>query len=284
MKNLFSFLHTKIIFFIFLSVLLPACTTITEENKCEFRNQILTIAEKRNFSKKSLQTRFFQLTTFSHITQVNNPNLIIYLEGDGQSYNSKYQLSLDPTPYRPLSLQLALADGRSNIVYIARPGQYPLTSENCDPKYWSTHRFSTEVIQATNEAINYFKTQIAHPFPQIELIGFSGGGGLAVLLAAHRNDVKRIVTIAADLDIASMSSYHKTKPLKNSLNPIDFAPTLNHTPQYHFVGKKDRIVPCEIAKKYVQQSQSPLVQMQLIQADHQNGWLEKWPSLLLYFS
>lgn len=270
----------------FLVALLLSCTPINQ-NIRESTNQVLKIAEEKHFIRENIQTSFFKLATFSHITSKNDL-LIIYLEGDGHSRNSKYELSTNPTPYKPLALQLALADPRPNIVYISRPGQYPPTNHPlCDSKYWSSHRFSPEVIDAINITIDHFKNQLKNKNTKVQLIGFSGGGGLAVLAAAHRCDVKSIITIAGDLDLVAMSAYHQTAPLKGSLNPLDFATRLKHIPQTHLIGKKDKIVPPSIANSYLKATrdfegkESTKVQVQLIDAGHNMGWLEKWPDLIL---
>lgn len=271
----------KLFLLLLLISLLPACRSVTE-NISEARNQILKVAHEKHFVRESIQMPFFKLVTFSNITSQDSP-LIIYLEGDGHSRHSRYELSKDPTPHQPLGLELALSDPRPNVVYIARPGQYPVAGDiRCDSKYWSTHRFSKEVIESTNKVIDYFKAQINHQNTRVQLIGFSGGGGLAILVAAQRLDVSSIITLAGDLDIVAMTAYHNTAPLTGSLNPIDFAPHLSHIPQCHFVGKKDKIVPLKIAQGYLKasRSESQAVQIQLIDATHQKGWSTKWPELL----
>lgn len=275
-KKLFLFL-----LFSLLISLLCACRHITE-NISEARNQVLKIAYEKHFIRENIQMPFFKLATLSHITSENN-FLVIYLEGDGHSRHSRYKLSNDPTPHQPLGLELALSDPRPNVVYIARPGQYPLVGDPpCDSKYWSTHRFSKEVIESTNKAIDYFKSKINNPNTQIQLIGFSGGGGLAILIAAHRCDVSSIITLAGDLDTAAMAAYHQTAPLTGSLNPAKFAPYLSHIPQCHLVGKKDTIVPLKIAQSYLKAScaNPQTVKIKLIDATHQKGWSDKWPELV----
>lgn len=260
--------------------IISACTPLTHENTSEYRNQVLKTAQEKQFIRQSIPTHFFTLTVFSHVTQAdNNDLLIVYLEGDGHSRDSEYALSKDPTPHQPLALQLALADPRMNIIYIARPGQYTPRSQDphCNSKYWSTHRFSQEVIDSTNEVINQFKNKNK----KIQLIGFSGGGGLAILVAAHRKDIHSIITIAGDLDHVAMTAYHKTLPLTGSLNPVAFSYCLSQIPQLHLVGKKDRIVPPSIAKGFLKASENgKLVKMRLINASHHKGWLEQWPTLI----
>ncbi len=265
--------------------MITGCTPLTHENISEYRNQVLQTAQEKQFIRQSIPTHFFTLTTFSHITktQANKNNLlIVYLEGDGHSRDSEYALSNDPTPYQPLGLQLALADPREHVLYIARPGQYTPRSQDphCNSKYWSTHRFSQEVIDSTNAVIHQFKKQNQ----KIQLIGFSGGGGLAILVAAHREDIHSIITVAGDLDHVAMTRYHKTLPLTHSFNPIAFASSLNTIPQLHLVGKKDVIVPSFIAKRFLKASENAeinVVKMQLMDAGHHTGWLAQWRPILL---
>lgn len=271
----------KLFWFLLLINPLYSCTPI-DYNLSEYREQVLKIAEKKQFVRKIIETPSFSLTTFSRVT-INADRLIIYLEGDGRSFDANGQLSNNPTPHQPLALELALLDCRSNVLYIARPGQY-LSERKCHPKYWSSHRFSQAVVDATNEVIDEFKSSISKKEIKIELIGFSGGGGLALLVAAHRKDVFRIITVAGDLNHVAMSAYHKALPLTDSLNPINFAQKLKDIPQHHFVGKKDKVVPSSIAKSYLaanQDFESHQVFIHSIEATHHKGWLQKWPELIL---
>jgi dienelactone hydrolase len=76
----------------------------------------------------------------------------------------------------------------------------------------------------------------------IRLIGFSGGGSLAVLVAPKLNNVAAIVTINANLDTQAWTEQHQYTPLYGSLNPIDVWPAVNSIPQWHLFGQSDQNV------------------------------------------
>ena len=71
------------------------------------------------------------------------------------------------------------------------------------------------------------------------LIGFSGGGAVAALLAEMRNDVAALITVCGNLDHPTWTAMHRVTPLYGSLNPVDHTSRLSALPQVHFVGGAD---------------------------------------------
>ena len=68
-------------------------------------------------------------------------------------------------------------------------------------------------MQNMNQTIDNIKANAGFgEQDKLELIGYSGGAAVAVLLAARRNDVKIIRTVARDLNHELMSEYHHTTP------------------------------------------------------------------------
>ncbi len=238
------------------------------------------IAFNANLTKAYIQTPHFTLTTYCKFNSPQRP-LRVYIEGDGCSWESRRRLSLDPTPTQPIALHLAALDTYDNVAYIARPGQYSApNSTACDPTYWSQKRFAPEVISSVNQVIDDLKKD-SHT-SQVELIGYSGGGAVAILIASQRNDVLSIRTVAGNLDHEALCNYHKVSPLIGSLNPIDVAEDVARIPQYHFVGKKDKIVPPFVAEEFFKASGSPdtIHIVYVNNANHTEGWVERWPRLL----
>lgn len=253
------------------------------------REETLKIASSKGFIKKEIQTKTFLLTSFQRLNVSHKRPVTIYIEGDGRSWINKNTISPDPTPLNPLALKLAQLDSNSNVVYLARPCQYTshVKDEFCNPHVWTDERFSPKVIAAMNEAVDQIKA-FANA-DKVHLVGYSGGGGLAVLMAAHRKDqdVLSIQTIAGDLDIVAMSEYHHASPSPSSLNPKDYAYAVKHIPQTHYVGGKDTVVPVFIAQgflKALQQSQCDnqvhhsskdlsYAKIKIIEEnDHHHGW------------
>jgi hypothetical protein len=238
--------------------------------------RIDTITANAKLNKHLIQTETFLLTTYSKIADPNQ-EYFVYIEGDGKAWRTKYQLSNNPTPDNPIGLHLATIDPASNVLYIARPCQFtPLhLDQNCQPQYWSTARYHTNVVNAINQAINLV---LPKNIP-IHLIGFSGGGSIACLLATKRQNIKSIRTIAGDLDHAFNAKIHQTSHLKDSLNPIDFTSTLKHIPQIHYIAKNDPIVLNDSSKNFITKiNNAACVKLNIISnISHNTGWEQIWP-------
>jgi len=238
------------------------------------------IASESGFKREIIPTTFFQITAFSKIEEPGKP-LHVYIEGDGFAWASRTRLSDDPTPFRPVALQLASQDPAANVVYLSRPCQY--TPRNLEPHYdadyWSSMRFSKEVIDSMNDAVGRLK--VASVAQEIHLIGYSGGGTVAVLLAARRNDIVTLRTVAGNLDPEALNRYHRVSPFRENLDPMDIASQLSNLPQRHFIGNKDNIVPSFIAENFVHAINNPrCVEITAVDAEHLDGWSKSWPELL----
>lgn len=218
----------------------------------------------------------FWITTFQRITNKQSP-YVFYIEGDGLFYIGK-QISDDPTPIHPMLLELASMDWSPNVVYIARPCQYTLMHLNpqCNYAYWTDKRMSEAAVGSINEVI-----EITNDNKPFSLVGYSGGGGIAVLIAARNKNVKNIITIAGNLDHARFNEYHKTKQMLGPLNPIDYVSYVRNIPQLHATGGSDIVVPPFIADNFVRASNSPYVHQKIYTGiGHRKGWEKVWPEIL----
>lgn len=263
-------------------ILVSGCTPLNPNHPLPPRlPKAVSQAQAHHFVEKRIVSGPFKLTTFKEPLVAQYP-LIVYIEGDGQSWIRFNLLSKNPTPKRALPLSLALLDPRPNRIYLARPCQYtPLDEDpNCHPKYWSSHRYSPEVLHSYHAALDHLKVT---PTQKIHLIGYSGGGAIATLLTATRPDILSLTTIAGDLNHHALSQLHHTTPLTHSLNPYDFRHALSHTPQRHLVGKRDPIIPPTLAQDFVQQLPKPhCAQWHLFaHVSHFKGWKALWPSPIL---
>lgn len=210
-----------------------------------------SIAHKSQLIKSIIKTDKFDLISFHNNQNPENNLLIIYIEGDGNSWKSKYRISEDPTPENPVALKLAAIDPRPNVFYLARPCQYLNKTglQKCSPIYWSSHRYSIDVVNAVNQAITDIKS--SNNACEIELVGFSGGGVLAMLVAAIRDDVSKIITVASNIDHVTWSKYHNVSLLEESLNPIDFINDFKNIQQLHLWGEKDALVPVKTQTAFI---------------------------------
>lgn len=245
---------------------------------CSPYKQVDNFAQEHNFKKQFIATEPFSIASFHRIAQ--DPHKItVYLEGDGRSWLAGgSRISSDPTSSSTMLLSLADQDPQKNTIYLARPCQHSkqdIVDKVCTNKYWSASRYSDEIISATSQALDKIKQQYHNQ--SFELVGFSGGGAIAALVAARRNDVHKIRTIAGNLDLAEMDKIHRTIPLYDSLDPIKYANKITHIPQVHYVGGKDVIVPPIIAKNFKQASGNPsnIIIVEIKEASHSKGWQDK---------
>lgn len=237
-------------------LLLTGCTTLTTPPE---------------FVYKEIQTRDFSIATWQKISQ---PKTIykIYIEGDGYAFNSHGRASSDPTPRGKLVREIAFGDPSPNVIYIARPCQY-IKSPICSKRHWTTARFAPEIINAEYEAIK----KIVGNAPII-LIGFSGGAQIAGLITTAKSglNVKKIITIAGNLDHLSWVQYHKLAPLNESMNLESYQTQFAKIPQIHYVGSNDKVIPPILNKEFIKNNKL-IIEIQ--GATHNDGWKTIYPQI-----
>jgi hypothetical protein len=239
------------------------------------------VAQNAGMSPAEYPAGRFTLLGFERFEQPGG-DLTVYIESDGQSWLDTRTLSADPTPIRPLVVRLAAADTARNRLYLGRPCQYLAAEQlrSCNPTYWAEARFAPEIIDGYMAALDLAVRKSGAP--RLTLIGYSGGGAVAALVAARRDDVTLLVTIAGTLDHRTWTRDAGVSPLDVSLNPPDFAGRLRSVRQIHFVGERDRKVPATVAESYMAQlgdtRRARLVR--LAGYDHECCWDEGWRGLL----
>lgn len=266
--------RVEFVAFLALLLLLPACAAVERQRTAD------DLAADGHLARGTVRGGQFLLRSYSRLAAPGRP-ITVYIEGDGLAWVSKSRLSLDPTPINPVALALAARDPGANVVYLARPCQYTPSAMNpsCSSVYWSDRRFSEEVVAAMNAAIDQIVA--ATPASCLHLVGYSGGGAIAVLIAARRRDVASLRSVAGNLDHQAVNALHQVDPLRGSLNAIDVAQAVARLPQYHFVGGADTVVPPAIAERFRSAANSPCVRTVVVpDASHGSGWPERWPDLL----
>ncbi|WP_232318651.1 hypothetical protein [Sphingomonas sp. TDK1] len=209
--------------------------------------------------------------------------LTVYFEGDGFAYAARGRRAMDPTPIDPVALRLALQHpGSGPVAWLARPCQYGSRARNCHSDYWSVARYAPEVIDGTAAALDRLKADAGAS--RLILVGYSGGGALAALLAERRGDVVGLVTVAANLDLDAWTAAHRLTPLSRSVDPATDAARLSRLPQVHFVGAEDRNVGPAIARAFAGKmaAGAPVAIVTVAGQDHGCCWAGQWPLLAIY--
>ncbi len=260
-------------------ITLSSCISSDIESRINLANNI---ASQNELLKNNIKTRLFNFIIYEKVNK-QGALATIYIEGDGLAWLNRSTPSRNPTPRNPVGLRLASSDNLSdNIIYIARPCQYAKMSNTqpCDMKYWTSKRFSPEVINNIDDVLNNIKTR--HKITGFNLVGYSGGAAIAVLIASKRSDVVSLRTVAGNINNKAFSSLHNVSKMPASLNPADVAHQLKDMPQHHFIGANDKIIPLSIYKSYKSaMGKSTCANYTLAPAvDHSKGWQKIWASLL----
>jgi dienelactone hydrolase len=205
--------------------------------------------------------------------------LVVYIEGDGHAWINPWQPSTDPTPSDPIALRLAAADPARPLIYLARPCQY-VAAPSCRSPLWTSERLSPAVVETYQQVID--EARSSADSDSIGLVGYSGGGALATLIAERRRDVAWLITVAANLDLAEWVRLRDVEPLSGSLDPAANADAIERLPQIHFAGGIDPVVPPTVAKSFFARfSPSPAARLIVLpEFDHECCWVAAWPQLL----
>ncbi|MDD5176416.1 MAG: hypothetical protein PHQ05_08360 [Sterolibacterium sp.] len=235
-------------------------------------------ARERGFSLSEIRVGEFHLAAYLRTPAQPDDVLVIYIEGDGAPWLTPYHPPLDPTPLKPTSLSLAVADTSPAIAYLGRPCQYLEANalRQCDSTYWVERRFAPEVVSAYDEAVSRLK--MYYSARRLRLVGYSGGGVIATLLAMRRDDVELLLTVAAPLAISEWVAWHGVSPLTGSLDPAVFQMDAHLPPSVHFVGGHDRTVPASIVESFVHRRGGRIEVVS--DFDHECCWARDWKYLL----
>lgn len=255
----------------FLAILLVSSCSI---NRLPAIDNATKAVSAKGMEVKIHKTKNFDIFTLQKISSKKGDAtkpIRIYIEGDGRAYINRYRIAPDPTPDSDFVLKLIQKDSSPNVVYIARPCQY-IDSVACEEKYWTTHRFSSEVISSIQEVVNSFPKN-----RELEIIGYSGGAQIALHLT--NSNIRNIRTIAGNLDLEKFSQFYKIPELVAP--KLDYK-RLSKMRQTHFVGTEDQIIQIDLFRRYkLRMKKKNCVNLRLIpDASHKQNWIEQWDKLL----
>lgn len=239
------------------------------------RAAVVRWAQDRGLAPSDVDAGGFRLLALAR-NSAPTETLTIYFEGDGATWATPYHPPRDPTPIKPIALALAVRDPAPAVVYLGRPCQYldEASLARCDAAYWMGSRFAPEVIAAYDQALDRIKTE--RGAQRLRLIGHSGGGVIAALLAQRRSDVAALITVAAPLALTEWTRHHGVTPLTASVDPLGQASRLSGA--VHWTGGHDRNVPPALIARFVLAGGGRMMTVENF--DHECCWAQEWPALL----
>ena len=257
------------LFFVFLIILtVSACSTLDRQSRIETAQRI---AAPSWMVKRLVPAGAFDVVAYERMHERFAP-ANVYIEGDGSL--------LSRTPDNPVALRLASRDKADNLVYLARPCQYRAPETSCLDTYWGGTEFSPAVIAGYDKALDEIKAR--YNIEGFNLIGHAGGGAIAALLAAERDDVLSLRTVAGTLDHEAFSAVNMNSAFVDSLNPASYGKELSTVPQAHFTGETDDHVPVSVYQSYAASLPNDhCVHHEIVpKTNHTKGWTDVWPDLL----
>ncbi len=236
----------------------------------------------RNAAEMGYVKQLIKGKTFQHAVYLKGKpgfggRIYVYLPGDGSPWINRLHISEDPTPRYPLTLKL-MHKGPQPAIYLGRPCYHGLAqSPECTPRDWTSARYSSKVVASMRAALR--KLLASYPDIRITLIGYSGGGTLAVLMAADLTGVDQLITLAGNLDTDAWTQRHHYSPLLDSLNPVSQAPLPASIRQTHIIGAQDQNITTRMIQKFA--SKQPHAEVIILpNFTHKCCWEQHWPKLL----
>ncbi|MCG8671494.1 MAG: alpha/beta hydrolase [Pseudomonadales bacterium] len=265
----------------FLSTLLMICALPLLTAGCKS-----TTTEQNYAAQYTANLQYFAGNPYQHAIYVNPAAfkiqtqqqqkarfLHVYIEGDGKAFSGG-KVSVNPTPNNPMLLKLMQQDEQPAI-YLGRPCYFNPKDNQCSPNVWTRQRYSAKVVQSMLAALSHFSSDYEH----VVLIGHSGGGTIATLMAAKEPKAAMLITLAGNLDIFSWALEHQYQPLKESLNPMDLDPLPAQLLQIHYAGANDELINPEWIGDFASKQKRAEFH-QLLDIEHVDGWEEFWPQIL----
>ncbi|MDO3720187.1 hypothetical protein QVZ43_00535 [Marinobacter sp. chi1] len=199
--------------------------------------------------------------------------LTVLIEGDGQPWIHSIHISSDPTPAYPLVLSLQERISGDSL-YLGRPCYFGVADSHCDYRYWTSHRYSPEVVASMTNIVQR-RLGVGH-YRKLVLLGHSGGGTLASLMACSFEMPTLLLTLSANLDTRAWAEHHQWTPLDGSLDPARDTlpcPSITHR---HFQGGEDQNTPAELNELYFQRHG---IRPNVVGAANHTNWARFWPEI-----
>lgn len=237
-------------------------------------------AERHGFEPSIVDGTGYRHIVLSRDSQQPAGRLHIYIEGDGVPWIRGVEPAKDPTPRNPLALRLMASDFR-DAAYVGRPCYFGLAGDDgCGASSWTSGRYSGAIVSSMAQVVRTLAAE--GRYSEVVLIGFSGGGVIARLMARQIPNLSGLLTINANLDVEEWVTRRGFQPLTASMSPVDEAELPPHILHVQALGTRDRVVPQAVTDSY-RRRHDDLVVWQYPEFDHACCWLADWPAILRRF-
>lgn len=228
----------------FLSLLLAFSVTCLVAGCAGSQARFESLRDSASLRQEVVSAQGFRLLLLERSALVEQGGHVhVYIEGDGRPWVAGGEVvAADPTPRKPQALELLVQDKRAAL-YLGRPCYFVGVGDAvCEPQWWTNQRYSERVVQAMADALGDWLAR-RPTITSISLIGYSGGGVLAMLLGERVPQVRRVVAVASPLDHERWTALHGYSPLTGSLNVADLRYWRADLARQAIFGAEDRNVP-----------------------------------------
>jgi hypothetical protein len=203
--------------------------------------------------------------------------VFVFLEGDGRPWSrGGTRPAANPDPRRAIAYELAELQSPDALL-LGRPCYYGHARDpGCEPDLWTFGRYSEPVVASMVTALR--RTIGDKPGRPVVLVGYSGGGALALLIADRTPEVDSVVTLSANLDLQAWTSYHQYLPLAGSLDPL-VTRGLSPGCEIHIGAELDAVVPPALLRSAVDRRPGALLWIEP-GADHACCWASRWVEIM----
>ena len=236
--------------------------------------RIDALARSAQLQRYVIESNQLPSVVYLRASQGSNQRLLIFIEGDGVPWRAGIAPNTDPTTREPLALELMMRTP-GDAAYIGRPCYQRVVTERCTSDLWTSARYSTEIVHAMSLAVKDAMSRTKAE--DLVLVGYSGGGVLASLIAEQLGRVTAVITIAANLDIDAWAKHHNYLPLSRSMNP---ALSTHPHPwnEIHMEGTEDDVVPSATRDSYFERY--PRARRWVLERhEHKCCWVDEWKEL-----